>query len=482
MKKKTIIINDNHGTRELQQYMGEYLISKGFYVIFIVKTKQDINFYKKKNFIFFNEIVHLAKKLEHQYSKTNKQRIGFYEKKIQMPIYKIFLQDRTIGRGFFASGGFNHPITKAQKILKHENLMDLATHKLDFWNHLFDSKNVKYAMNLPFHAHILAKKKNIISKRSLLGKFNNIRDWSSDLYYQPDNIVQLFKKSKVKKVQKVKLALPVNAHLASKKRLTKSLSFHNTLFRSVYFLFQHIYGRIKGNTKSKNIFIIRNFIGLWRYRNDFFKLKKFISINVEQAKNINYIYFPLITEPEVALHGISSDFFFQLSALNILSRDLPSNYRIIVKEPVLAIGRRPNQFYEQILALKNTLFADPSELGLDYVKNAKVVACLTGTSMWEAAVLGIPVISFSKNNIINCLNHVYYISNFHNSDKVIAQILNKKYPTEKSQNDGAIFYKIYNDNAIDMKSIKEFHSWKEPSINKNNVYIVHKLVEKFFKE
>ena len=43
-------------------------------------------------------------------------------------------------------------------------------------------------------------------------------------------------------------------------------------------------------------------------------------------------------------------------------------------------------------------------------------------------------------------------------------------------------YKIYNDNAIDMKSIKEFHSWKEPSINKNNVYIVHKLVEKFFKE
>ena len=35
MYEYTIIINDNHGTRELQQYMGEYLISKGFYVIFI---------------------------------------------------------------------------------------------------------------------------------------------------------------------------------------------------------------------------------------------------------------------------------------------------------------------------------------------------------------------------------------------------------------------------------------------------------------
>ena len=64
--------------------------------------------------------------------------------------------------------------------------------------------------------------------------------------------------------------------------------------------------------------------------------------------------FHCLTEPEIALHGISSlTFFFQLSAINILSRDIPSNFRIVVKEPVLAIGRRPKQFYEQILSLKN---------------------------------------------------------------------------------------------------------------------------------
>lgn len=482
MKKNSIIIHNHHGIRDLLPHIGLYLKSKDFNVIFIVKTKQDTKFYKKRNLIFYDEIVHTSNKLEHQYVKGNKKKIDFYEKKLAMPIYKIFFTHRTFGRGFFSSGGHNHPITKAQKILKHEDLMQLALDKLDFWHNLFVSKNVKYAMNLPLEAHILAKNYNIVSKRTIIGKFNNTRDWSSDLYYQPDNIEKLFKKSKLKKSAKVELKTPLDAHLNSKKRLVKEFKLFNTLHRSFYFLLQHLYGRAKGNTKSKSIFIIPNFIGYWRKRSEFLKLKNLVNVNIDKSKNINFIYFPLLTEPEIALHGISSDFFFQLSAINILSRDLPSNFRIIVKEPVLAIGRRPKQFYEQILSLKNVLFADPLELGLEYVKNAKVVACLTGTSMWEAAVLGIPVISFSENNVINCLDHVFHLSNFKNSDKLISKILKKKYPNEKSINDGSIFYKIYNENSLDMKNIKEFHSWKETSVNKKNISAVYKLVERFLEK
>ena len=48
--------------------------------------------------------------------------------------------------------------------------------------------------------------------------------------------------------------------------------------------------------------------------------------------NIKYIYFPLTTEPEVAMHSLAEDFFFQLSAINMLSRDLPANFKVVVKE------------------------------------------------------------------------------------------------------------------------------------------------------
>ena len=59
----------------------------------------------------------------------------------------------------------------------------------------------------------------------------------------------------------------------------------------------------------------------------------------------------------------------------MISRDLPSNYRLIVKEHLLAVGRRPTDFYDQIKSLKNVLFANPLDIAIsnsdrtaDYVK------------------------------------------------------------------------------------------------------------------
>ena len=58
----------------------------------------------------------------------------------------------------------------------------------------------------------------------------------------------------------------------------------------------------------------------------------------------------------------------------------------------------------------------------------------------------------------------------------------KKYPTKKSINDGALFYKIYNENAIDMKNIREFHNWKKSNVNKNNINVIQQLAERFLKK
>ena len=170
--------------------------------------------------------------------------------------------------------------------------MRLALEKLDFWNDLFDRKKVKYAMNLPLEAHIIAKaKKKIHSKRTILGKFNNTRDWSSDLYYQPDDIKELFKKSKIKKVKKVNLEAPLDTHLINKKRLIDNFGFFNTLYKSSYFLLQHLYGRIKGNTKSKSIYIIPNFLGIWRNRKEFFKLKNTLALILIKLEALSMFIF-----------------------------------------------------------------------------------------------------------------------------------------------------------------------------------------------
>ena len=66
------------------------------------------------------------------------------------------------------------------------------------------------------------------------------------------------------------------------------------------------------------------FIFIWRWRATYVNLEKKIQINLEKLKGKKFIFFPLLTEPEIALHGTSDDFFFQLSAINLLSRDSTS--------------------------------------------------------------------------------------------------------------------------------------------------------------
>ena len=87
-----------------------------------------------------------------------------------------------------------------------------------------------------------------------------------------------------------------------------------------------------------------------------------------------------------------------MAAIQMIARDLPSNYKLIVKEHLPSIGRRPKDFYKQLLALKNVLIADPLEYGISYINNSTAIALVTGTAGWEAAAMGVPVISFSKHN------------------------------------------------------------------------------------
>ena len=116
---------------------------------------------------------------------------------------------------------------------------------------------------------------------------------------------------------------------------------------------------------------------------------------------------------------------------------------LVVKEHVIAFGRRPKDFYDQINDLGNVVFADPIELGLDYVKKCNAVACITGTSAYEALVMGKAVITFSKNNTWNFLNHVYYVDNFQSLRNIFLSIEKNKFPNKASIAQGAKFYNAY---------------------------------------
>ena len=221
--------------------------------------------------------------------------------------------------------------------------------------------------------------------------------------------------------------------------------------KSIFRTLQLIYGKLRGYEKSKNSYITDEVFYLWKYRKSYFEYLSYTKTNYEKMENKKFIFFPLLTEPEEAIHGTAKDFFFQLSALNILARDLPADYRIVVKEHLLALGRRPIDFYRQISQHKNIIFADPKERGLDLIKKCKAVACITGSSAWEATVMGVPVISFSKYNEFNILNHVFIVDNFTSLRDIFQKLEKNEFPNKNSILEGAKFYAAYLKKFLDVK-------------------------------
>lgn len=465
MKKKIAIICSRQMTRHADHHLANLLkLKNNYYLISVISniSSANMNFYYEKYSKYFDEIyqepdenVSVEKNIK---EKLLIKKIKAFEMLYGMSINNIFFTHRIIGGGFFASGGINHPRNSLRENNNHINILKIALDQLLFWEHLLKKSQVNIALNLPNHAHYLAKKLNIKSERLQTARFGNTQFWSSDNYIQPDNLKKNF--DMIKKTKKVNIDFPYDTYLTYKKKYIKHSSFLSTLYMSILSLLKNVRGRLKGYKKSKNIFILDNFLSFWKKRKAFKENLKLSNITSEQTKGLKYIYFPLVAEPEIALHGIAQDFFFQLSALNLLARDLPSDFKIVVKEHLLAIGRRPKDFYRQISAHKNVIFANPLDNGITYIKNSRAVAIITGTAGWEASVMGIPVITFTQNNAFNFLEHVFYVNKPNSLNKIISDIINIKLPNRNFNRAGSRLYQAYFKSSFDLGSIKQFFDWK----------------------
>ncbi len=487
-KKRVIAICTKHMTKDIEIFLGKILKKKGFHVIFFIPRLNNIDkeMYQKEFFSSFNKIYYEPNEKEALKLEINSSRvlseITELEKKYNISMYRLYFVHRIVGSGYWASGGIKQQRHKIREKSNHIDVMKIALTYTKFWENIFNTNNVFLAINLPNHAHIIAKKKGIISERVQGARFGNTQFWSQDLYLQPEDLGETFDTLKGN-FAPIKISSPYPSHITFRKKHINAFRLFDTFKKSFYSLAQVLITKLRGFEKAKNQYLIDEFLISWRIRREFLKLKKMVSFNLKNSNKINYVFFPLQTEPEIAVHGIAQDFFFQLSAINLISRDLPADYFLVVKEHLYAIGRRPADFYKQIKSLKNVLIADPTEYGLEYVKRASAVASITGTSAWEAAAMGLPVITFSKNNAFNFLNHVFYIKEPDSTKNIIPKILNKSWPTKKSLKDGSKFYHAYFKSSFNIGENHEFISWKS-SKNKENILrksallLLKKLFEK----
>jgi len=107
-----------------------------------------------------------------------------------------------------------------------------------------------------------------------------------------------------------------------------------------------------------------------------------------------FIYFPLHYQPELTTSALGGRFSDQLLALETLSRWVPGDVTLMVKEnPAQDSVMRGRLFFERLKRIPNVHVVPIETSTYDLIEGAALVATVTGTAGWEALCMGKPVLA-----------------------------------------------------------------------------------------
>jgi hypothetical protein len=159
--------------------------------------------------------------------------------------------------------------------------------------------------------------------------------------------------------------------------------------------------------------------------------KKYI-YKYPKEKNINinrpYIYYPLHLEPESTLMSESQESDNQLTIIDWLAKNMPANWNLVIKEHPGFSSPRSSGFWKNIYSYPNVVVVNPYIDADRIVINSSIVATINGSTGFQAALLGIPVISFQKKYLPIVMDHVFYSDSYHS---VKSTIFNIRYNRER---------------------------------------------------
>jgi hypothetical protein len=106
---------------------------------------------------------------------------------------------------------------------------------------------------------------------------------------------------------------------------------------------------------------------------------------------------PLHLQPEASIDNMARYFENQYANIYDVSRSLPEDYCLLIKEHEIAKGRRNLGFYLKLVQLENVFILKNKLSGPEFISKIDIVFTLTGTMGLEAALIGKPVLTFVDN-------------------------------------------------------------------------------------
>lgn len=183
------------------------------------------------------------------------------------------------------------------------------------------------------------------------------------------------------------------------------------------------------------------------------RLKIFKIYSPDELSKMNYIYFPLHWEPENSLYINAPAFGNQLFAVELISKFIPLNMKLFIRDHYANVGMRTGIFYKYLKNIPSVELISPTISPFPILKNASLVITINGTSGWQALCMKKPVITLG-NTFYDILGLTYKIKDIHNIDKELIDILkNHKIANEEEYfNRLALYRDAEKNNSFNIKN------------------------------
>jgi hypothetical protein len=406
------------------------------------------------------------------------KRATAVEQKYGRTINSLTVNNAHLGRGY-ALGGLHHPKSVVSENCSYEQMLDIYVDQVDYWEKELLENGITLVVNQKNAVGAMVAHHHKVNVRNIFeARYKSFSNWAVDDMMHCPQIEEQFLEIEDDVIEDTfsEITAPPKGHAVVRRSTMKQFTVLGTLQAVLVQLKQRAYKFYKRDNSAP--YYLNSVVG-YAFRR-WLEGRRLIGRNfptLAEIEGVRYVYFPLHVEPETSVQGQSPEFFCQLWAIACLAKNLPADVRLVVKEHLGAVGRRPRDFYNQILAFKNVIFLDVRELGKDVVGKAAVVSTISGTAGLEAAVIGKPVLSFGHHNGYGIVPHVQVAFDEPDVCRLLKEMLSVDFDTTQARTEGAKYIKAVEAASFDLPN---YNHLTAEGIDANEVATVVDALEKSF--
>jgi hypothetical protein len=373
-----------------------------------------------------------------------------------VPYGHIAVADRHLGRGF-ALGGVRFPTSRPSRASRTQVLAAISA-QIEFWLREIEIHKPDLVLDAEKILDLVARRHQIPVRVLAASRHANFYYWAHDFYLRSPEI----------KAAYLSLLAAGEPHstAAEVEQATAVVSYWKTAMatsklshfarQAGYQVAQRAWYRLRGKPLHNVYDLSSNIAYLWRTRSNTRLMTAPGMKRLSDLKDTRFVFFPLATEPEATLQGLSPEYFFQLESIATISRDLPADVLLAVKEHHPACGARDDSFYETIKAFKNVVMLDMREHGPRVIRQADVTVTISGSAGFEAATMGKPTIVLGRNNIYDFLPHVRTVRDPADMRLALDDALSGRLVADNARIDGAHFLSAMQRISFDLEAFDPF--------------------------